>query len=65
MANIESKILLDLINEVTNVQNLFIKGDHFSAGFALCNLQRHVIELYKLAEQQEKEMARGNPPITP
>lgn len=65
MANIDSKILLDLINEVTNVKNLFIKGDQFSSGFALCHLQRHIIELYKLAEQQEKEVARGNPPITP
>jgi hypothetical protein len=65
MANIESKIILDLVNEVTQIHNDMVKENLFNAGFMLSFHQQHLVELYKMAEKQEKELARGNPPITP
>jgi hypothetical protein len=65
MANIESKIILNLLNEVTNIHNLFMSEKHFAAGFALCFHQQHLVELLRMAEKQEKDADYGNPPITP
>jgi len=39
------EIFIDLINEITDIQNHMVKGNIFQAGFLLCFHQQHLVEL--------------------
>lgn len=52
---IDSRRLLDWINQIAMIHTSITKGKMFAAGFELCFLQKCMVECFQDLEGQEKE----------
>ncbi len=51
---VDSRMILNLINEMTEVHNLIVDNQMFIAGFQLGRLQGDLVFLFEQLEQQER-----------